>query len=36
MADTQGFHEQFNRDDGIKAGSERAFGHHAKNAESEN
>lgn len=26
MADTQGFHEQFNRDDGVKAGSERAFG----------
>lgn len=26
MADAQGFHEQFNRDDGVKAGSERAFG----------
>lgn len=26
MAEPQGFHEQFNRDDGVKAGSERAFG----------
>lgn len=26
MAATQGFHEQFTRDDGVKAGSERAFG----------
>lgn len=26
MAESQGFHEQFNRDDGVKAGSERAFG----------
>lgn len=26
MADSRGFHEQFNRDDAVKAGSERAFG----------
>lgn len=26
MADTQGFHERFTRDEGVKAGSERAFG----------
>ena len=26
MADTQGFHEHFTRDAGVKAGSERAFG----------